>query len=123
MLAQAGLNLSKEELLNKVSPSSDGYEIELTLMAEVRGYYTVAYKRLIDYVPGFIDLVFVRGIEKELQSFLVSELKMGTPAGSALCASLLEEDPSITLKRNELVSQTERLANVQRELVMFGIRR
>ena len=44
MLVQAGLNVTKEELLNKLSPSSDGYETELTLMAEVRGYYTVAYK-------------------------------------------------------------------------------
>ncbi|KAJ3757669.1 P-loop containing nucleoside triphosphate hydrolase protein [Lentinula raphanica] len=106
MLAQAGIQVSsKEELVGKLS-LLDAYEKELKFMAEVRGYYQVAYKRIIDYVPGFIDLMF---------------LQLGTPSGNELCANLLREDPSIVSKRDELLSRQKMLEHVQRELVMFGI--
>ncbi|KAJ3710473.1 P-loop containing nucleoside triphosphate hydrolase protein [Lentinula raphanica] len=121
MLAQAGIQVSsKEELVGKLS-LLDAYEKELKFMAEVRGYYQVAYKRIIDYVPGFIDLMFVKEIAKELQPFLVSKLQLGTPSGNELCANLLREDPSIVSKRDELLSRQKMLEHVQRELVMFGI--
>ncbi|KAI0321975.1 P-loop containing nucleoside triphosphate hydrolase protein [Amylostereum chailletii] len=38
----------------------DEYETEMEVMAEVRAYFQVAYKRIIDIVPALIDLKFVK---------------------------------------------------------------
>ncbi|KAI0066060.1 P-loop containing nucleoside triphosphate hydrolase protein [Artomyces pyxidatus] len=55
-LGYTGLN--SEDLGRLIKP--DQYETEMEVMAEVRGYFQVAYKRVIDYVPSFIDLKFIK---------------------------------------------------------------
>ncbi|KIK58161.1 hypothetical protein GYMLUDRAFT_74954 [Collybiopsis luxurians FD-317 M1] len=123
-LAEAGLPVSsKEELLSKLKPSKDEYETELKLMAEVSSYAEIAHQRIIDYVPSFIDLMFVRAIAQELQMFLVSKLELDTPKGRELCARLLEEDPNIVIQRNEVLSRKGVLKNVRRKLTMFSMHR
>jgi len=58
-LAELGYVGLKEEDLGKLNPV-DEYERELVVMAEVRGYFKVAYKRIIDNAPSLIDLKFVK---------------------------------------------------------------
>ncbi|PBK78407.1 hypothetical protein ARMSODRAFT_947314 [Armillaria solidipes] len=110
----------KPEDLGKLNPT-DMFETELKVMAEVRGYFQVAYKRVIDNIPSFIDLLFVRKVAEELQPFLISKFGLGTAAANEKCARYLEEDPGLVARREELISREKRLLSVQKELNSFGI--
>ncbi|KAG7448030.1 P-loop containing nucleoside triphosphate hydrolase protein [Guyanagaster necrorhizus] len=110
----------KPEDLGKLNPT-DIFETELKVMAEVRGYFQVAYKRVIDNIPSFIDLLFVRKLAKELQPFLISKFGLGTAAANERCGRYLAEDPALVARREELTSREKRLMSVQKELISFGI--
>ncbi|KAG6822615.1 hypothetical protein H0H93_005202, partial [Arthromyces matolae] len=56
----------------------DEYETEIQVMAEVRGYFQITYKRVIDMVPALIDLLFVRAIADDMQSSLITKFSLGT---------------------------------------------
>ncbi|KAK0210987.1 P-loop containing nucleoside triphosphate hydrolase protein [Desarmillaria ectypa] len=116
-LGYAGL---KPEDLGKLNPT-DMFETELGVMAEVRGYFQVVYKRVIDNIPSFIDLLFVRKVAEELQPFLISKFGLGTAAANERCGRYLEEDPALVARREELASRKKRLMNVHKELISFGI--
>ncbi|KAK0503501.1 P-loop containing nucleoside triphosphate hydrolase protein [Armillaria luteobubalina] len=118
-LAALGYSVKAEDL-GKLNPT-DMFETELKVMAEVRGYFQVAYKRVIDNIPSFIDLLFVRKMAEELQPFLISKFGLGTVAANEKCARYLEEDPGLVARREELISREKRLLSVQKELNSFGI--
>ncbi|KAK0463897.1 P-loop containing nucleoside triphosphate hydrolase protein [Desarmillaria tabescens] len=118
-LAALGYTVKPEDL-GKLNPT-DMFETELKVMAEVRGYFQVAYKRVIDNIPSFIDLLFVRKVAEELQPFLISKFGLGTAAANEKCGRYLEEDPALVARREELISREKRLMNVQKELNSFGI--
>ncbi|KDQ56136.1 hypothetical protein JAAARDRAFT_158878 [Jaapia argillacea MUCL 33604] len=99
--------------------SYDEYEREMEVMAEVRAYFQVAYKRIIDHIPMFIDLVFVKGMARELQPFLISKIGLVSPGASERCASLLAEDREIVNKRDEMLARKKRLDMVVTELDAF----
>ncbi|KII84204.1 hypothetical protein PLICRDRAFT_46578 [Plicaturopsis crispa FD-325 SS-3] len=119
-LADLGYSGITAEDLGKLNPP-DEYETELEAMAEVRGYFQVAYKRVIDNVPILIDLLFVKAVSKDVQSFLVTKLGLGTANATARCAQYLAEDPNIVQRRDELVARKKRLENVADELYNFGL--
>ncbi|KAJ3920874.1 P-loop containing nucleoside triphosphate hydrolase protein [Lentinula edodes] len=124
LLVKAGLpvaSLDPTDLLGKLIPP-DEYETELGVMAEVRGYFQVAYKRMIDNVPNYIDLLFVRKLGKSLQPHLISKLGMGTPSANERCGSLLGEDPMLVLRREELLARRKRLESVEKELDAYSLR-
>ncbi|KAF9459501.1 P-loop containing nucleoside triphosphate hydrolase protein [Collybia nuda] len=106
--------------LGKLNPT-DEYESELQVMAEVRGYFQIAYKRIIDNVPSLIDLVFVKPVGKELQAFLISKFSLGAADANNRCALYLAESPVVTARRKELLAKKERLEAVQRALRDFGL--
>ncbi|KDQ60446.1 hypothetical protein JAAARDRAFT_191825 [Jaapia argillacea MUCL 33604] len=108
------------EDLAKLHPP-DIYSRELSVMAQVRAYFQVSYKRVIDNIPLIIDLKFVRAIGKDLQPFLIGKLGLGTPNASIRCASYLAEDPHIVARRDELVARKKRLESVELELYNFGL--
>ncbi|KAE9397406.1 hypothetical protein BT96DRAFT_1020873 [Gymnopus androsaceus JB14] len=123
LLVQAGLpvsSLNPTELLGKLMPP-DEYEKELKVMAEVRGYFQVTYKRMIDNIPCFIDLLFVRKLGDTLQPFLISKFGMGTPSANERCASYLGEDPVVVANREELLARKKRLESVDRELDEYSL--
>ncbi|KAL0571649.1 hypothetical protein V5O48_010307 [Marasmius crinis-equi] len=119
-LAKFGYTGLTEEDLGKLTPA-DEYETELQVMAEVRGYFQVAYKRVIDAIPCCMDLHFLKALGKEMQPFLVTKLGLGTSGASERCARYLAEDPEIVARRNELLARRQRLESVQRELSNFDI--
>ncbi|KAJ8092575.1 hypothetical protein PM082_006900 [Marasmius tenuissimus] len=121
MLAKHGYYVSSLDDLAKLKPG-DEYETELLVMAEVRGYFQVSYKRIIDNIPGLIDLRFLKELGKELQPFLVKQLGLGTAAANEKCAEYLTEDRMIIAKRNELEARQARLESVQGELNNFQLR-
>ncbi|KAJ7615866.1 P-loop containing nucleoside triphosphate hydrolase protein [Roridomyces roridus] len=119
MLARLGFTGLREEDLGRLQ-AGDDYETEIRLMSDVRGYFEVSYRRIIDTVPGIIDSKFVRGISGDFQAQLVAEFKLGQPEGNAKCAEYLREDPAVIAKRADLVQRLNMLETVQKELLDFG---
>jgi hypothetical protein len=81
----------------------------------------VVLQRVIDNVPSFIDLLFVRAVAKELLPFLHDKFELGSPNATARCRRLLVEDSNIVFRREELVMWMKRLESVSRALCEFGL--
>ncbi|THH14151.1 hypothetical protein EW146_g6152 [Bondarzewia mesenterica] len=126
-LAEIGYTgLGKEDLARLNKP--DSYQTEMEAMAEVRGYFQVAYKaltstrqRIIDYIPSFIDLKFVNEIMADIHPFLLVQLKLGMGDAAERCKRYLAEDPNVVARREELLARKVTLENVKSELYSFGI--
>ncbi|KAI0673303.1 P-loop containing nucleoside triphosphate hydrolase protein [Trametes maxima] len=119
-LAAIGYAGLTEEDLGKLN-KADEYEDELQLMAEVRAYFQVAYKRVIDTVPLTIDHNFLYAFAGKLHERLFERLGLGAANAAARCAAYVEEDRAIVALRDELTSKKRRLENVQRALYNFGL--
>ncbi|KAK7040881.1 hypothetical protein VNI00_009477 [Paramarasmius palmivorus] len=120
LLAKCGFaGVTLEDLGRLQAP--DEYETEIQVMAEVRGYFQIAYKRIIDNVPNFIDLRFIKALGKDMQKFLVSELGLGSASANEKCAQYLVEDPLVAARRDDLMARVKRLESVQRELNSFRV--
>jgi hypothetical protein len=105
-LAERGLAGLTIEDLGKLNPP-DEFETELRIMAEVRGYFQVAFKvrievsplglatfskyitnptaliffsqKIVDVIPELIDLTFIKATAKDLQPFLYKILVLVRP--------------------------------------------
>ncbi|KAI0027599.1 P-loop containing nucleoside triphosphate hydrolase protein [Vararia minispora EC-137] len=79
VLAKAGRpGLGVHDLARLNEP--DKFDTEMEVMAEVRGYFQVAYKRVIDVVPMLIDLTFLykyAQIARLLRGFRCSNAPLG----------------------------------------------
>ncbi|PIL30975.1 transporter [Ganoderma sinense ZZ0214-1] len=118
-LTKLSLNVTEEDL-GKLNPP-DEYEDELVLMAEVRAYFDVAYKRIIDYIPLSIDEHFLYAFVESLQPVLFEKLGLGSANSHARCLSYLAEDPQVVALRDELLTKKKRLESVQKALINFGL--
>ncbi|KAH9917730.1 P-loop containing nucleoside triphosphate hydrolase protein [Fomitopsis serialis] len=115
----------KSYRLEVASPSPSAsirpHEDELTVMAYVRAYVQVAYKRIIDHVPMLIqkDLnqVFVDGLQKQL----IKKLDLGGADASERLEKLLEEDPVVAAQRVQLATDKARLEEIVVKLSSFAI--
>lgn len=74
----------------------------LDLVAFVRSYVKVAYKRVADNVPMMVDLDLVRNFNKEIRARFVAELLGKSDAEKQ---SLLMEDTEIRAKRIEFLGK------------------
>ncbi|CAL1698678.1 unnamed protein product [Somion occarium] len=99
----------------------DEYEEELEMMAEVRAFFQVSYKRIVDYVPMIIDHEFLFACSDALQAFLIEKLELATKNTSERCAVYVAEDAGITTMREELLARKKRLISAQQELLDFAI--
>ncbi|KZT07896.1 uncharacterized protein LAESUDRAFT_811749 [Laetiporus sulphureus 93-53] len=120
LLTKLGYTGLEVEDLGKLNPP-DEFEEELEVMAEVRAYFHVAYKRIIDYVPLCIDHMFLYNTSNSLQAFLIEKLGLGSSKAAERCAAYLAENPNIVAVRKELMAKKERLESVQVELDNFGL--
>ncbi|KAJ7775530.1 P-loop containing nucleoside triphosphate hydrolase protein [Mycena metata] len=119
-LAAIGLNGIHAEDLVKLLPP-DRMDPALTIMADVRAYFQVAYKRIADNVPAAIDHELVRGVGRELLPTLYGGLGINGPEGMRICRELAQESPSVAGKREELMKRLERLETASRELMRVGL--
>ncbi|EMD31064.1 hypothetical protein CERSUDRAFT_60537 [Gelatoporia subvermispora B] len=119
-LAALGYHGITAEDLPKLRPP-DEYEEELQVMAEVRAYFQVAYKRVIDYVPLSIDHTFLYTFAEALQPYLIERLGIGSQNAAARCQAYISEDPHVIAQREELMGRKKRLESVQTELFNFGL--
>ncbi|KAF8176928.1 hypothetical protein BJ912DRAFT_1146717 [Pholiota molesta] len=70
--AEIGMSVKPEDLGKLLPP--DPMEPALVIMAEVRAYFRVAYKRIADNVPTAIDRELVRGAAKDTLQILYENL-------------------------------------------------
>ncbi|KZT74598.1 hypothetical protein DAEQUDRAFT_660676 [Daedalea quercina L-15889] len=99
----------------------DEYEEELHVMAEVRAYFQVSYKRIIDYIPLAIDHIFFFAFLDGLQLHLIQKLGLGTTDANVRCSAYLSEDPDIVACRKELTGKKMSLEKAKRELMSASL--
>ncbi|KAF9220695.1 hypothetical protein BS17DRAFT_810582 [Gyrodon lividus] len=120
-LAQAGYKgLRVEDLVRLLPP--DGFEDELTVMADVRAYFHVAYKRVIDVIPLKIEHALHQELTHKfslslLQGVMGHGVSEGNQAGRM--KELVSDDPAIVQKRERLEARKSRLLEIQRKLSSF----
>ncbi|KAF8839211.1 hypothetical protein BDN67DRAFT_906014, partial [Paxillus ammoniavirescens] len=121
-LSQAGYGaLSVEDLARLLPP--DAFEDELIVMADVRAYFHVAYKRIIDHVPLKIEHSLHRALAGKLSVTLLQSLVVDTTAGGDFAERMKElasEDPAVALKRDHLQARRARLGEYKRKLMNFS---
>ncbi|KAG2036974.1 P-loop containing nucleoside triphosphate hydrolase protein [Suillus americanus] len=121
-LAEAGYaGLRVSDLARLLPP--DSFEEELVVMADVRAYYHVAYKRIIDHIPFTIEHALHHALAKQLSQSLLTSLLTDAASGpsfSERMKELVSEDASIAQKRLMLSTRKERLLNIRRRLMTFS---
>ncbi|KAF9234006.1 P-loop containing nucleoside triphosphate hydrolase protein [Melanogaster broomeanus] len=88
-LNEIGVSVKAADL-PKLLPS-DPMEPALNVMADVRAYFQVAYKRFADMVPMAIDYEIIRGLERGMDRALQEGLQITGPEGYNRCSAMLQE--------------------------------
>ncbi|KAG1824557.1 P-loop containing nucleoside triphosphate hydrolase protein [Suillus subaureus] len=121
-LAEAGYtDISVPDLARLLPP--DSREKELIVMADVRAYYHVAYKRIIDHIPLTIEHALHHALAEQLSQSLLTSLLTDVASGpnfSERMNELVSEDASIAQKRASLSTRKQRLSDIRRRLMTFG---
>ncbi|KAG2148928.1 P-loop containing nucleoside triphosphate hydrolase protein [Suillus clintonianus] len=121
-LAEAGyVGLTVANLSRLLPP--EPYEKELIVMADVRAYYQVAYKRVIDHIPLTIEHALHHALAEQLSQSLLTSLLTDVASGpnfSERMNELVSEDASIAQKRASLSSRKQRLSDIRRRLMTFS---
>ncbi|CAA7260359.1 unnamed protein product [Cyclocybe aegerita] len=118
-LAALGISGLAPEDLKKLLPADD-MEPALGIMADVRAYFQVAYKRFADNIPLAIDYELVRGVSRDLQRKLNEQLGINGVDGHQICQDLAQESPQTADRRVDLNKKLERLRVANRELMGLG---
>ncbi|KAF8181829.1 P-loop containing nucleoside triphosphate hydrolase protein [Pholiota molesta] len=119
-LAEIGMTGIKPEGLANLLPP-DRMEPALIIMADVRAYFQVAYKRFADLIPLAIDRELVRGAAKDVLQILYHNLGINGDDGARICKELSEESPQVAGRREDLRKKLERLEIASGELLALGI--
>ncbi|KAK0499139.1 P-loop containing nucleoside triphosphate hydrolase protein [Armillaria luteobubalina] len=98
----------------------DHMEAPLKIMADVRAYFQVAYKRFADNIPLAIDYDLIRGVDRGLLGTLSERLGIYGANGQSICKELAQEPPQIAGRREELTKKLERLQSASEELMKSG---
>ncbi|KAF9479395.1 hypothetical protein BDN70DRAFT_878878 [Pholiota conissans] len=120
-LAEIGMTgVKPEDLANLLPP--DRMEPALVIMADVRAYFQVAYKRFADLVPLALDRELVRGAgdADHVLSILYKHLGVNGEEGARICKELSEESPQVAGRRVDLEKKLERLEIASGELLAIG---
>lgn len=113
-LTEAGLSVQAGDL-PKLLPV-DPMEPALIIMAGVRAYFQVAYKRFADMVPLAIDYEIVRGLHKGIEQALLDGLSLTGPDAHERCKQMVQEPSTVASKRTELQKKLDRLHAASSEL-------
>ncbi|KIJ13510.1 hypothetical protein PAXINDRAFT_80937 [Paxillus involutus ATCC 200175] len=113
-LAEIGITVKAEDL-PRLLPS-DPMEAALHIMASVRAYFQVAYKRFADMVPIAVDYEIVLGLEKNMDKALQDGLQITGPEGYSRCRNMLQEFSSVASRRQDVQKKMERLQAARQEL-------
>ncbi|KAF8589012.1 hypothetical protein K439DRAFT_1333756 [Ramaria rubella] len=114
LLQRFGLTCTTADL-HRLLPE-DGFEPALDIIATVRAYFHVAFKRFIDLVPLEVDSEFVRGFDRTIRNALIVGLDVKS---SERCALWLQDSPEVVGRRRELMATKQRLEAARAELSSF----
>ncbi|KAJ3560537.1 hypothetical protein NP233_g10774 [Leucocoprinus birnbaumii] len=96
-LTRLGYEVNKEDLAKLLK--QDMMEPALGLMASVRAYFQVAYKRFVDNVPMAIDYELIRGGEVDVFQLLWTKLELDGPDAHQMCDEYAQEPAHVADKR------------------------
>ncbi|KAF8997232.1 P-loop containing nucleoside triphosphate hydrolase protein [Hymenopellis radicata] len=99
---------------------ADAASPEIVLMAEVRAYFQVAYKRIIDNVPRAIDYDGLIALSSRVNAALVRGLGVDTEGSSTRLKEYFAEDPEVSDLRAELQAKQKRLEEITTRLSGFS---
>jgi len=117
-LAAAGFPVHERSDLERLF-AGDPYEEVLVVMAEVRAYWQVAYKRVIDIMPLAIDEDFVCGVSHDMQEIVMEGLGLGGVDANRQAGEYLAEDPDVVAERDQLMAKLARVEDVWDKLSRF----
>ncbi|KAG5642230.1 hypothetical protein DXG03_003375 [Asterophora parasitica] len=112
-------SINAEALAKLIEP--DRMEPALVIMADVRAYFQVAYKRFADNIPLAIDYELVYGAERDVLKVLNVGLGINSSDGHRICKELAQESPTVAGHREELSKRLERLHAAGQQLLQIGI--
>ncbi|KAF9222329.1 hypothetical protein BS17DRAFT_881158 [Gyrodon lividus] len=113
-LSEIGMTAKAIDLPKLLPP--DPMEAALNIMAGVRAYFQVAFKRFADMVPIAIDYEIVLGLEKDIDKALQDGLQITGPEGYTRCKTMLQELTSVASRRQDVQKKMERLQAARQEL-------
>ncbi|KAG8918972.1 hypothetical protein FRC01_001550 [Tulasnella sp. 417] len=116
-LQNFGMTVKAEEFI-ALLPQHD-MTPALDIMAEVRAYFQVAYKRFGDNVPKQIDADFVRGIDGSDGSDGLDVALMSMDLSTEKCMEYLQEPASVIRERTSLAGKKQRLEAAQLKLERY----
>ncbi|KAJ7809004.1 P-loop containing nucleoside triphosphate hydrolase protein [Mycena olivaceomarginata] len=114
-LSALDLKVRAEDLM-KLCPK-DPMEPAFNIMADVRAYFQVAYKRVADNIPAAIDHDLVRGVGRDILPTLMKGLGLNGPDAMRIARDFAKENPAVAGKRAELEKKLERLETASRQLL------
>ncbi|KAF5355093.1 hypothetical protein D9756_005579 [Leucocoprinus leucothites] len=114
-LAKLGYEIKKEDLGKLLA--QDMMEPALVIMASVRAYFQVAYKRFVDNVPMAIDYELVRGGEIDVFQLLWTKLELDGQDARQMCEEYAQEAAQVADRREELEKKLERLTEATKRLI------
>ncbi|KAF8546779.1 hypothetical protein OG21DRAFT_1517903 [Imleria badia] len=118
-LAAAGYKGLTVDDLARLLPRDHHFEEELVVMADVRAYFTIACKRIIDHVPLKIQQSLHQALAERLSVSLLQRLVVdatSTVNFADRMKELVSEDPAIEAERARLETKRTRLQKMQRKL-------
>ncbi|KAG9308178.1 P-loop containing nucleoside triphosphate hydrolase protein [Chiua virens] len=113
-LNNLGITVTAVDLPKLLPP--DPIESALNIMASVRAYFQVSYKRFADMVPMAIDHEMVLGIQKGIDKAIQEGLEITGPNGYERCKGMLEERIGVVTARQEILEKMKRLRAARQEL-------
>ncbi|GLB38018.1 putative TRAFAC class dynamin-like GTPase superfamily, dynamin Fzo YdjA family protein [Lyophyllum shimeji] len=118
-LVEMGIvGVEAEALAKLLEP--DEMEPALNIMADVRAYFQVAYKRFADNIPLAIDYELIWGAERDVLQALNVGLCINTDEGRRICQELAQENPTVAGRRQELQKKLERMQAASKQLLQIG---
>ncbi|KAG6839341.1 hypothetical protein C0991_003440, partial [Blastosporella zonata] len=118
-LVEMGIHGVKPEALAKLI-EPDGMEPALIIMADVRAYFQVAYKRFVDNIPLAVDYELIWGVERDVLAALNIGLGINGENGDRICKELAQENVSVAGRREELSKKLERMHAASQHLLRIG---
>ncbi|KAG6917243.1 hypothetical protein DXG01_003275 [Tephrocybe rancida] len=118
-LVEMGIvGVKPEDIAKLIEP--DGMEPALVIMADVRAYFQVAYKRIADNIPLAIDYELIFGVERDVLAALNTGLGINSENGDRICRELAQENATIAGRREELSKKLERMHAAGQQLLQIG---
>jgi len=118
-LAALGFGSLKRSEVLRLLPSDEA-DPALDIMAEVRAYWQVAYRRFADLVPLEIDHGYVRAFDSTIHFELINGLGLTRDGARENCTKWLEEDPAVVSKREELTARKRMLEAARASLACIA---